>query len=336
MRLNHPNKPFTTQEESQQEQAVPESNVASKVPPIWQTLLAFSIIYFVWGSTFLAIRVGVHEFPPFLMAALRFTVAGLVLCGWTIARGEPMPTRLQLRSILIIALLIFVLDYGILFWAEQRVASGTAAVVLATIPAFMAVAEILILGTQKLTLRLAFALILGLCGVAVLVSNSLHLGGAPVDRTGAIALTFAAITWAIGSALTRKLPLPASKSLSSGAQMLTGGFMLFFVSCAADEFRHFHPTRISSAAWIALLYLIVAGSILGFTAYIWLIHHQSPTRVGTYAYVNPVVAVILGYFFAGEALGLRTILGTVCVLIGVIVITTTPKKIEAPASNTKS
>jgi drug/metabolite transporter (DMT)-like permease len=226
--------------------------------------------------------------------------------------------------------LIFVLDYGILFWAEQRVASGTAAVVLATIPAFMALAEILILGTQKLTLRLAFALILGLCGVAVLMSSSLHLGGAPVDRTGAIALTFAAITWAIGSALTRKLPLPASKFQSSGAQMLAGGFILFLVSAAASEFPKFHPSRISVYAWMALLYLILAGSILGFTAYIWLIHHQSPTRVGTYAYVNPVIAVILGYFFAGEALGLRTVLGALCVLIGVVTITTMPKQAVRP------
>ncbi len=308
---------------------------ANTAPPLWQTLLAFSIIYFVWGSTFLAIRVGVHEFPPFLMAAIRFTIAGLALCGWSMARGEPMPTRPQLRSILILALLIFVIDYGLLFWAERRVASGAAAVVMATIPAFMALSEILILGTQKLTIRLAFALATGLCGVLVLMSNSLHLGGAPIDRPGAIGLIVASIAWAIGSALTRKLPLPASKSLSSGSQMLAGGFMLFFVSCAADEFRHLHPSRISISAWMALLYLILAGSILGFTAYIWLIHHQSPTRVGTYAYVNPVVAVILGYFFMGESLGLRTILGTLCVLVGVVVITTTPKQVALPVAATK-
>jgi drug/metabolite transporter (DMT)-like permease len=270
------------------------------------------------------------------MAAIRFTIAGLALCGWTMARGEPMPTRPQLRSILILALLIFVMDYGLLFWAERRVASGTAAVVMATIPAFMAISEIFILGTQKLTPRLAFALVIGICGVAVLMSNSLHLGGEPVDRAGAIGLIVASITRSIGSALTRKLPLPASKPLSSGAQMLAGGFMLFFVSAAADEFHTFHPSRISNAAWMALLYLILAGSILGFTAYIWLIHHQSPTRVGTYAYVNPVVAVILGYFLLGEALGLRTILGTLCVLIGVIVITTTPKQVAKPQATMKS
>jgi drug/metabolite transporter (DMT)-like permease len=302
---------------------------APQAHPLWKTLLAFAIIYFVWGSTFLAIRIGVHEFPPFLMAAIRFTIAGLVLLIWTLARGEKLPSRREFGSILLLATLIFVMDYGLLFWAEQRVPSGVAAVMMATIPVFMALAEIFFLRTQKMTIRLAIALLVGIAGVAVLVSNSLPLGGPPIDRIGAIALIIASITWSIGSALTRRLPLPASKSMSSGAQMLTGGLMLAIVSVAAGETGNFHPSAISVAAWMALIYLIVAGSIIGFTAYIWLIHHQSPTKVGTYAYVNPVVAVILGYFLAHEALGLRTILGTLCVLISVVVITTMPRKIAA-------
>jgi drug/metabolite transporter (DMT)-like permease len=294
--------------------------------PAWKTLLAFAIIYFVWGSTFLAIRIGVHEVPPLLFAAMRFFVAGFVLFGWMIARGEPSPTRRQWMSVLLLALLIFLIDYGLLFWAEQRVPSGVAAVMLATIPVFIALSEILFLRTQKLTVRLAFALLVGIGGVAVLMSHSLNLGGSPIDGPGAVALIIASVSWSIATVLARKLPLPPSKVMSSGAQMLAGGIMLTLAAAAFGEFHNFHPSTVSSGAWLSLIYLIIAGSIIGFTAYVWLIHHESPTKVGTYAYVNPVVAVVLGYFFGGEALGLRTILGTLFVLISVLVITTTQAK----------
>jgi drug/metabolite transporter (DMT)-like permease len=295
-------------------------------PPTWKTLLAFAIIYFVWGSTFLAIRIGVHEVPPFLFAAMRFLIAGLVLYLWMLAQGERSPSIRQWMSVFLLALLIFVFDYGLLFWAEQRVPSGIAAVMMATIPVFMALAEIIFLRTQELTFRLSVALLIGIGGVAVLMSRSLNVGGAPIDRAGAVALIFAAISWSISSTLTRKLPLPASKVMSSGSQMLAGGILLTVAAATLGEFRNFHPAVVSRAVWLSLLYLIVAGSILGFTAYVWLIHHQSPTKVGTYAYVNPVVAVLLGYFLGGEALGVRTVLGTLFVLVSVVVITTTPAK----------
>jgi len=291
--------------------------------PAWKTLLAFAIIYFVWGSTFLAIRVGVREVPPFLLAGMRFLVAGLVLYSWMNARGQRSPSGRQWMSAFLLAVLIFIFDYGLLFWAEQRVPSGIAAVMLATIPVFMALAEIILLRTQRLTARLAAALMVGICGVAALTSRSLNLGGQPIDRAGAVALMVAAISWSVASALTRKLPLPPSKAMSSGAQMLAGGVLLTVTAAALGEFRNFSPWTVSRGAWLALLYLIVAGSIVAFTAYVWLIHHESPTKVGTYAYVNPVVAVLIGYFFGGEALGLRTVLGTLFVLISVVVITTT-------------
>jgi len=294
--------------------------------PRWKTLLAFAIIYFVWGSTFLAIRVGVREVPPLLLAAMRFLIAGLVLYGWMIARGERSPNARQWMAASLISILIFVLDYGLLFWAEQRVPSGIAAVMLATIPVFMALSEIIFLRTQRLTLRLALALLIGIGGVGVLVSHSLNLGGTPVDSVGAVALIVASMSWSVSSVFARKLPLPDSKVMSSGAQMLAGGVFLTLTAAALGEFRNFHPSAVSRGAWLSLLYLIVAGSIIGFTAYVWLIHHESPTKVGTYAYVNPVVAVLVGYFLGGEALGLRTILGTVFVLISVLVITTTPAK----------
>lgn len=294
--------------------------------PKWKTLLAFGIIYFVWGSTFLFIRVGVREVPPLLLAAMRFFVAGAVLYGWTRARGERPPKGREWLAVTILAFMIFVVDYGLLFWAEQRVPSGIAAVILATIPVFMALSEIVVLRTQQLTARLGIGLLIGIAGVSVLMSRGLDLGGAAIDRAGALALLVAAMSWSVASVLTRKLPLPAAKTTSSGAQMLVGGVLLTVGAGTLGEFRGFDPARVSLGAWLALVYLIVAGSIVGYTAYVWLIHHESPTKVGTYAYVNPVVAVVLGYFFGGEGLGLRTMVGTICVLLSVIVITTAAAK----------
>jgi drug/metabolite transporter (DMT)-like permease len=299
---------------------------SSARPALWKTLSAFAFIYVVWGSTFFAIRIGVAEVPPLTLAAMRFAMAGIVLYIWTLFRGIRNPTLRQWGSVCILAFLIFVVDYGLLFWAEQRVPSGIAAVMMATIPVFIALAEIVVLRSQKLTIRLALALVIGLLGVAVLMSRSLNIGGAPIDKGGAIALIIGAIGWSVASVMTRRLPLPESKVMSSGAQMLAGGVMLVFAAGAFGELRAFHPFAVSSAAWLALLYLIVFGSIIGFTTYIWLLHHESPTKVGTYAYVNPVVAVLIGYFLGGEPLGLRTIIGTLFVLISVVVITLTRAK----------
>jgi drug/metabolite transporter (DMT)-like permease len=298
-------------------------------PHRWKTLLAFAIIYLLWGSTFLAIRIGVREVPPLLLAGMRFFAAGIILYAWMRATGTASPTRREWASATLLAALIFLVDYGLVFWAEQRVPSGITAVMLATIPVFTALAEILILRTQRLTPRLGIALVVGLAGVAVLVSRSASFGDAPIERSGALALVIGAISWSLASVLSRKLSSPQSKVMSSAAQMLVGGILLLLAAAIFGEFQGFHPREVSNGAWLALLYLIVAGSIVAFTAYVWLIHHESPTKVGTYAYVNPVVAVLLGYFVAGEPLGARTILGTFLVLVSVVVITTTPKNKEA-------
>lgn len=296
-------------------------NISPK-PPKWKTLTAFAIIYFVWGSTFLAIRIGVREVPPFTLAAMRFLVAGGLIAAWIFIRGERRPAAREWGSAFLLAFLIFVLDYGLIFWAEQRVPSGIAAVVMATIPLFTALSDITILRTQKLTFSLTIALAIGLLGVAALVSHSLLLPGNPISTAGAAALLVAAVSWSVASALTRKLPLPSSKVLSSGIQMLAGGVLLTMAAAVLGEFRHFRPLEVSPAAWLALIYLIVAGSIVAFTAYVWLIHHESLTKVGTYAYVNPLVAVVLGYFAGREPLGFRTVLGSSLVLVSVVVITT--------------
>jgi drug/metabolite transporter (DMT)-like permease len=294
-------------------------------PPTWKILLAFAMIYFVWGSTFLAIRVGVHEVPPFLLAAVRFFTAGLVMYAWLRLKGTAAPSPHEWASASLLGTIIFVVDYGCLFWAEQRVPSGIAAVVLATIPVFITLMEIVFLRTQRLTIRLSLALIVGMCGVAVLMNHSFALGEVPINRAGAVALLVAALTWSVATTLTRRLSLPASKPMSAAAQMLTGGAQLFVLTALTGEFTGFRVQAVSAHAWFALVYLIIAGSIIGFTAYVWLLHYESPTKVGTYAYVNPVVAVALGYFVGGEAVGARTLLGTLLVLVSVITIATTPK-----------
>lgn len=299
--------------------------------PLWKTLLAFGIVYFVWGSTFLAIRVGVREMPPLVMAGLRFAAAGLVLFGWTMMRGEKAPAGRQWAGVTALAALMFMCDYGLLFWAETRVPSGIAAVLLAMIPAFIAIAEALLLRTRRFTPALGGALLAGLAGVAILMVKSVGIGGEAVSGAGAAALMVAAMSWSVATVLTRKLPLPASKAVSSGSQMLVGGVLLFAAAALFGEWPRFHPAAVSMGAWGALAYLTVAGSIVGYTAYLWLLHHESPTRVGTYAYVNPVVAVALGHWLGGEELGMRTIVGTVLVLGSVVAIMLERKPVE-PAS----
>jgi drug/metabolite transporter (DMT)-like permease len=290
-------------------------------PARWKILLAFFIIYFVWGSTYLGIRVGVREVPPFLLAAIRFTFAGLVLYAWMRIKGTRSPTRKEWKGAFLLGTLMFLIDYGSLFWAEQRVPSGIAAVILASIPLFITLLEIIFLRTQRLTVRLAVGLFVGILGVSVLMAKSVRLGEAPLDRPGAIAILIAAMGWSTGTILTRKLMLPASKAMSAAAQMLLGGLQLFVLTAVSGEFAGFHPFSVSAVAWFALIYLIVFGSLIGFTAYVWLLHYESPTIVGTYAYVNPVVAVAVGHFVGGESIGPRTILGTLLVLASVLMIT---------------
>ncbi|HEY6273371.1 MAG TPA: EamA family transporter, partial [Terriglobales bacterium] len=244
-------------------------------PRAWKILLAFATIYVVWGSTFLAIRVGVREVPPFLLAGMRVLVAGAALYTWMRARGTPSPAPREWSAASLLAVLIFVLNYGLVFWAEQRVPSGITAVIMATIPAFMALAEILLLRTHRLTARLSIALLIGIAGVAVLVGHLpvgrfpfgsfMSFAEAPVDTAGACALIVGAISWSVAASLSRKVPLPTSKGMSSGAQMLTGGVLLLLAAATLGEFRGFHPRAVSRGAWLALAYLIVAGSLVAFT-----------------------------------------------------------------------
>lgn len=304
---------------------------SSARPAAWKLLLAFAIIYLVWGSTYLAIRIGVREIPPFLMAGARFTVAGLVMWAWMRLTGTPSPTLREWRGATVLGTLMFLIDYACLFWAEQRVPSGIAAVILALIPVCITLLEITFLRTQRLTLRLAAGLAIGIVGVVVLMNPSASLGEAPLDHRGVIAILVSCSGWSIGTIVSKRLTLPASKPMSAAAQMLSGGVQLLALAAITGEFTHFRTQEISSGAWLSLVYLIIAGSIIGYTAYVWLLHYESPTKVGTYAYVNPVVAVILGATLGGETVGRRTILGTALILISVAAITLLKRKQASPA-----
>ena len=301
-------------------------------PASWKILLAFAIIYLVWGSTYLAIRVGVREMPPFLMAGMRFTAAGLALYGWMRLSGVPSPTWIEWRGATILGALVFLMDYACVFWAEQRVPSGVTAVIMASIPVCITLLEIIFLRTQRLTVRLSLGLLVGLGGVAVLMDPTSSLGEAPLDRWGAVALLVGCCAWSIGTVVSRRLVLPNSKPMSAAAQMLSGGVQLLILAAVSGEVSHFRPQDISRVAWFSLIYLIIAGSIVAYTAYVWLLHYESPTKVGTYAYVNPVVAVIVGASIGGEVIGKRTLLGMALILVSVVAITTMKARLPSGAS----
>jgi drug/metabolite transporter (DMT)-like permease len=280
-----------------------------------RVILAFFAIYVLWGTTFLAIRVAVAEIPPLLAAGIRFFVAGSVLFAFMRARGMAKPTAAQWRNLLAIGLLMFVAEYGPLFWAEKYVPSGIASVLEATLPIFTLIIEMLLLRQQRFRWMVAASAVMGFCGVGVLLLPSSHERLALLP-CGAILL--GAITWSLGSVLSRSLDLPQSRPLTAGAAMMLGGAILLALSAAFGEMRA--VPHISLRAASALLYLIVFGSLLAFTAFVWLLARMPATRVASHAYVNPIVAVALGYFAAGETITWRTMAGTALVIASVILV----------------
>lgn len=278
-------------------------------------VLAFFAIYFLWGTTFLAIRIAVEELPPLFAAGARFLIAGVLLLGFMLAKGEAWPSARQWRNLLVLSLLLFVAEYGPLFWAEKYVPSGVVSVLAATIPIVTLVLEMLILRQQKWRASLAAATLLGFAGVGVLLlpGGKTHFGIGPC-----LAILGGCTAWSLGTVVSRSMDLPRARPVTAGAAMMLGGGILLLLSAAFGEL-HTVP-HISLRALGATIYLIVFGSLLGFTAFVWLLAHLPATRVASHAYVNPIVAVALGYFLAGEQVTLRTLAGTALVLISVFMI----------------
>jgi drug/metabolite transporter (DMT)-like permease len=295
-------------------------------------IAAFGALYVIWGSTYLAIRIAIEDIPPFAMAAIRFLIAGSLLYGWVRARGVARPTRVQWRNALLVGCLLLTVGNGFVVRSELTVPSGLAAVLIAMMPAWMALFEWLLDRRKKPGAQVVCGIALGLVGVVALVGPGLRSAGAPIDPVGAALIVMAEIAWVLGSLYARRADLPKSAPLATAMEMLWGGALLAVVSLALGEWRGFDPRAVSWSAWLALAYLIVFGSLIALSAYVWLLSVTTTARVSTYAYVNPVIAVFLGWMFADERLTPRTWIAAAAIITAVVVITTYRSRASAPSS----
>ena len=279
-------------------------------------LMAFLAVYLLWGSTYFAIRVVVATIPPFFAAGIRFVIAGLLVYAWSRARGSPAPSRAEWRSVALLSILLFLIAYGTVFWVEKTLPSGIASVLVATIPIWTVLLEIFILKLEPWRWSLLVSIVLGFAGVGALTIESGSGHGATL--LPCLAILGSSFTWAVGTVWSKTLRLPENKAISSGAQMMIGGAML---TAAAVLFREVPPWPHFSlvAAW-GLAYLIVAGSILAFTAYVWLLGKLPATKVASYAYVNPLVALLIGHWLGREPLNMRIGLAATLILASVFLI----------------
>jgi drug/metabolite transporter (DMT)-like permease len=285
-------------------------------------LLAFAAVYLIWGSTYLAIRYAVQTIPPFFMAGCRFAMAGATLYLLTRAGGATPPSRRDWAGAAILGALLLVSGNGGLSWAEQRVPSGLAALLLATIPIWMVLLDSLRQGGTKLHRQVIGGMAMGVGGLALLVGPAHLWGSSRVDLAGAGVLMFSSFCWSLGSILSHKVNLPHSPFLAAAMEMLAGGALLLLLGVLSGEGRQFHWHGVALRSLLGLVYLIVAGSLLGFTAYLWLLRTVATARVSTYAFVNPAVAVFLGWAAGGEALTPRELLASATIIAGVALIIT--------------
>lgn len=286
----------------------------------WVALLA---LYLVWGSTYLAIRYAVETIPPFLAAGARFLVAGLILYTWRRLAGDPSPTPRQWRSTAIVGTLLLLGGNGLVSWAEQRVASGIAALIVGSVPLWMALFEALRPRGIRPGWQTIIGLLIGFGGIALLVGPTDLIGrDQPLDPGGVAALLLAAFLWSLGSIYSRSADLPPSSLMTTAAEMLTGSLGLFLFGTLVGDWSHLHVSAISVRSLFGLAYLILAGSLIGFVAYAWLLRNVSVSLASTYAYVNPLIAILLGAWLADEVLTARTWLAALIIIGSVIIINT--------------
>jgi drug/metabolite transporter (DMT)-like permease len=310
---------------------------AEKRPPTSAFLLAFGAIYLIWGSTYLGIRVAVQTMPPFTMAAARFFCAGALLLLFLKARGVAWPTRKQWRDNTIVGTFLLLGGNGLVVWAEQTVPSGITALVIGVQPVFMVLTEWAWPGGLRPNWAVMVGMALGFVGVAWLAAPWETGAAQPLSATGLIAILMACAFWAFGSIFLRHAKAPAPPFMASAVQMIMGSVALALAAAAHGELAALHVSRISGHSWVAFVYLILIGSLVGFSTFAWLMKHSTPARVATYAYVNPVVAVILGYLLLHEPISRRTVFGAIVIVVAVIIVTTQkskskPKAASAPAS----
>jgi drug/metabolite transporter (DMT)-like permease len=283
----------------------------------WKIAIAFFAVYVFWGMTYLAMRVAVEDIPPYLMAGGRFVLAGAVLFVWARSRGDTAPTLQQWRAAAVIGAFLLLGGNASVAWAEQRVPSGLAALLIGVMPIWMVGLEWLRRGSRP-SKQVVAGLLLGALGVGLLVLP--QGGGNGIDLLGAAVLILAAASWAWGSVASKSAPLPKSPFLATSMEMIAGGVLCLLVAALSGELRGFSLSLVSGRAALAWLYLVVFGSLVAFTAYIWLLGVTSIAKVGTYAYVNPIVAVLLGWAVLGEPVTLRTLVAAAVILLGVALV----------------
>jgi drug/metabolite transporter (DMT)-like permease len=292
-------------------------------------ILAFAAIYLIWGSTYLGIRVAVETMPPFLMAGTRFLLAGLLLFAFLKVRGATWPTRTQWRVNVVIGIFLLLGGNGLVVWSEQVIPSGITALLIGVSPLFIVLTEWAWPGGVRPSPLTMFALFLGFGGVTWLAApweNTEHGGLHP---GGIVAILVACISWAIGSIYSRHAKHGADAFTASAIQMIGGGGSLLLAAVFHGDFQRLDLARITPKAWGAFVYLVCAGSLVGFSTFVWLMKNSTPARVSTYAYVNPVVAVFLGWWLLDEPIGPRTLVASAIIVTAVAMITV--QKSRAPA-----
>jgi len=293
---------------------------------IWAALI---VVYIVWGSTYLAIRFAVESMPPFLMAGVRFLIAGVILFVWRRLTGDIRPLKIEWRSAAIVGGLLLIGGNGNVVWAEQHVASGIAALIVGSAPLWMVAIDAIRPGGKKANLQTWAGVIIGFIGILVLINPLAMLRNPQQFNTlGILSLLLGAFLWALGSLYSRNATLPSSPLLGTGMEMLVGGVGLFILGTFTGEWAQVNLSTISARSIWGLLYLIIFGSLVGYSAYTWLLRNAPTPLVSTYAYVNPMVAILLGAIFAGETLTPRIVIAALIVVSSVALINTA--RVEKP------
>ncbi|HEX6536640.1 MAG TPA: EamA family transporter [Gemmatimonadaceae bacterium] len=293
---------------------------STRAPSRAKVIAGFGTVYLLWGSTYLAIRIGVSTIPPFVMGAIRFLIAGSVLYLIVRSRVRERPTLAQWKGASIVGGLLLVAGNGAVVWAEQRVPSGITSLLVAVVPLWMVLLDWARPGGRRPNAIVSTGVALGLIGLAILV-NPFASSGGRVDPVGALVLLGGSLAWASGSVYSKYAARPSTPLLGPAMQMLAGGVGLAIVAALSGELAHFTPHAVATRSALAVLYLVIFGSLVGFSTYIWLLRVSTPSAVSTYAYVNPVVAVFLGWLVLSEPLTPRTLVAA-AVIVGAVALIT--------------
>jgi drug/metabolite transporter (DMT)-like permease len=299
-------------------------------------LAAFAAVYIIWGSTYLGIRFAIETIPPFLMAAFRFLVAGSILYLYSSPRSEEKLTRENIIPASIVGLLLLLGGNGGVVWAEQYISSGMTALLVSTVPVWVVAINFFFTKEKKNSFKNMVGVVLGFLGIFFLVSPEQIISGGSVDTAGTIVLLGATLSWSIGSVYSKYAVLPKSSLLSTSVQMLAGGTGLLLTSFLFGEWSSFDPSGISLLSALSFLYLLIFGSLIAFSAYVWLLKKAGPSKATTYAYVNPVVAVFLGWLLAGESVTLKVIISAVIIIAAVVIILTDFSKLKRKQAHVKA